>query len=41
MTCHRDVNDPATFVCEDEEHEQSSVRGRWDDEEIGAAICAT
>ena len=35
MTRHGDMNDPATLVREDDEHEQQPVRGRRDDEEIG------
>jgi hypothetical protein len=35
VTRHRDMHDPATFVCEDDEHEQQPLRGGWDDEEIG------
>jgi len=35
MTRHRDMNDLATLVRKDDEHEQQPVGGSRDDEEIG------
>ena len=35
MISYRDVQDSTPLVREDHEHEQESVRGRRDDEEVG------
>jgi hypothetical protein len=30
----RHVHDAASLVCQDDQHEEESIRGGWDDEEI-------